>query len=72
MKAKFFESVGAVKEGEQFALDLNLPVGKYGICSIEQWTGNDGNLNSSVHDTYKPSQRPAVTMNEGLPFDQQA
>ena len=68
--AKFFESTGAVREYAEFAIDFNMPVGREGVCMIEQRASNSGGLYSSVRDVYRPSQRPTVTMNDGLPFDQ--
>lgn len=70
--AKFYESTGAVNEYAEFAIDFNMPVGRTGVCMIEQRAGNSGGIFSSVRDVYRPSQRPAVTMNDGLPFEPQA
>lgn len=67
--AKFFESTGAVPEYSEFAIDFNLPVGRTGVCNIEQRAGATS-VYSTVRDVYRPSQRPAVTMNDGIPFDQ--
>lgn len=69
--AKFYESTGAVPEYSEFAIDFKLPLGRSGVCTIEQRATNSGGLYSSVRDVFRPSQRPAVTMNDGLPFEPQ-
>lgn len=69
--AKFFESTGAVPEYAEFAIDFNLPVGRTGVCLIEQRASNSGGLYSSVRDVYRPSQRPRMTMNDGMPYEPQ-
>ena len=70
--AKFFEATGAVPEYSEFAIDFNMPIGRMGVCSIEQRASNAGGLYSSVRDVFRPSQRPAMTMNDGMPFEPQA
>ena len=70
--AKFFESTGAVQEYAEFAIDFKLPLGRTGVCAIEQRAGTSGGLFSSVRDVYRPSQRPVMTLNDGIPFEPQA
>lgn len=70
--AKFFESTGAVPEYAEFAIDFKLPLGRTGICSIEQQASTSGGLFSSIRDVYRPSQRPGITLNDGIPFEPQA
>ena len=68
--AKFFESTGAVPEFAQFAIDFKMPLNRTGVCAVEQRAGTGG-VYSSVRDVYRPSQRPAVTFNDGYPFEPQ-
>lgn len=66
--AKFFEACGAVPEYAEFALDFRLPLGRTGVCAIEQRAVANG-VWTSVQDVYRPSQRPAMTLNDGIPFE---
>lgn len=68
--AKFFEATGAVPEYQEFAIDFNLPLGRTGVCVVGK-RADGGGVFTSIKDVYRPSQRPTITMNDGLPFEPQ-
>lgn len=67
----FFIGCGLGKRGDEFTLDFDRCVRKTGVCKIVQQVGGNGNLYSTITEYYDSSNAPQVTMNDGLPFDQQ-
>lgn len=67
----FFIGCGIGKRGDEFRLDFDQCVGKTGVCKIVQQVGNNGSIYSSIAEFYDSTSAPQVTMNDGLPFEQQ-
>lgn len=67
----FFVACGIGKRGDEFTIDFNQCVGKVGTCKVQQQVGGNGNLYAQIEDFYDPAVAPHMTMNDGMPFEQQ-
>lgn len=62
---QFFESIGLMPEkGRAKMPNLDLMVGKTGICHILQGVSNRGNEYNQVENCYPPSKAPGVCKND--------
>lgn len=69
--ANFFVSCGIGERGDEFTLDFDQCIGRSGVCKVQQQVGGNGNLYARIDDFYDPQVAPQVTMNDGIPFEQQ-
>lgn len=69
--ASFFVSCGIGSRGDEFTLDFDQCIGRSGVCKVQQQVGGNGNLYARIDDFYDPQVAPQVTMNDGMPFEQQ-
>lgn len=69
--ANFFVSCGIGARGDEFTLDFDQCIGRSGVCKVQQQVGGNGNLYARIDDFYDPQVAPQVTMNDGMPFEQQ-
>lgn len=64
----FFVACGIGKRGDEFTLDFDQCVAKFGTCKVQQQVGGNGNLYARIEEFYAPDVAPQVTMNDGLQF----
>lgn len=67
----FYVSCGIGKHGDEFTIDFDPCIGREGVCKVQQQVGGNGNLYTRIEEFYAADVAPKVTMNDGMPFEQQ-